>query len=881
MRRTAALLLILLFASLATANPPASGQTQQSSAPIVDWQKRYGGDGLTWIGQAPDSGFVFFYPGYYSTYYGPAVESATLTKVDYAGNIQWIKNFSLPFPENFIETKDGGFAYTTLNDSVLTISKLDSNGNSQWNQTCGSPLSGSRLLIQTSDDGFAVSVHNDTGYVRIGDAYFDARALMIFKTDTQGKIQWTKTLDSLNSSYNFRSLIQTIEGGYALAGSFGSSLGEFPLSPPISNASDFCLAKISSAGDLQWTKIYGGANDDDANSFVQTKDGGYALVGSTRSFGAGASDALLVKTDASGNLVWAQAYGGCPSAKYLDFKLNLTGEHDDSANAVIETNDGGLAFAGATQWDWPNSNNMAWLVATDANGNVKWNQAFSDVTYNFFGSTDGMNWDLSTLIQAKDGSLVMGGYASTGFRRWERSSYLIKTKPAVPILTTSSTPSPMPSLAFQPITINADGSITPANAPITQVGNEYKLTEDIHNPLIVKAENIIINGQGHLLNGNGTIGNLFILKSQIALDLLSAKNVKTFGVSIQNFKIGILVENSINITISKNTLAQNNQGVLGIESANVVVAENEFSNRYQEGIRLTSCLNSEVTGNKLTENGIAIFNSNGAVISGNDFNQGGVGFSSSKNALIAGNVFDKSWVANDISDSPDITVAANNYSDCNIAISAGGVPGTLFYMNNFINTTWPPDMNRGGSDDEGNLLFTKETWDNGTVGNYWDNYTLRYPNAQQEGNSGTWNSPYVISENNTDYHPLVNPVSSDAALTLAQTLISNHIASTPSPSPTPTQPISTSPSPSLTPTPSSSPLTTATPAQPTPLPTSTLTTIAVAAAAVGLVLVVGLIFYRKKNKTGLIQKTAGFLCQESFTNSLLGWLNQWLPDGYG
>jgi len=360
----------------------------------------------------------------------------------------------------------------------------------------------------------------------------------------------------------------------------------------------------------------------------------------------------------------------------------------------------------------------------------------------------------------------------------------------------------MPSLAFQPITINADGSFTPSTAPIARTGNEYKLTQDIHNPLIVKADNIVVNGQGHLLNGNGTVGNLFVLKSQIGVELSSAKNVTVHDFNIQNFKIGVLLDSSDNAIAAQNTLTLNNQGILGINSSDPVIKGNDFSNRYQEAIGLASCLNSAVTSNKLTESGISIDNSNGNVISNNDFDQAGIGVHSSNNTLITANNFYKGWVATSISDSSDVVVAANNYTDSNIAVTDSGIPGNLFFMNNFVNSAYPPDMSGGATDNEGIPFNMKDFWDNGKVGNYWSNYTQRSPNAQPAGTSGAWNTPYVVNNNNTDYYPLVAPVSSEAAQDLSQALISIHFASSPTPTPSPSPSLSPAPSTSPTPSPS-------------------------------------------------------------------------------
>ena len=102
-----------------------------------------------------------------------------------------------------------------------------------------------------------------------------------------------------------------------------------------------------------WSKTYGGANYDYAYALVQTGDGGYALTGSYTP-DAFEDHFWLVKTDAFGNAQWSKTYGG-------------TG--GNSANALVETGDGGYALAGRTESFGAGGPDF-WLVRTDANGVV-------------------------------------------------------------------------------------------------------------------------------------------------------------------------------------------------------------------------------------------------------------------------------------------------------------------------------------------------------------------------------------------------------------------------------------------------------------------------------------------------------------------------------
>ena len=109
---------------------------------------------------------------------------------------------------------------------------------------------------------------------------------------------------------------------------------------------------LAAAEPERWQQTYGGTDDDGALSLIQTSDGGYALVGYTRSYGAGGDDFWLVRIDGSGNMQWNQTYGGAGS---------------DIASSLIETSDGGYAIAGYT-YAIGSENSDLWLIKTDEAG---------------------------------------------------------------------------------------------------------------------------------------------------------------------------------------------------------------------------------------------------------------------------------------------------------------------------------------------------------------------------------------------------------------------------------------------------------------------------------------------------------------------------------
>jgi len=117
----------------------------------------------------------------------------------------------------------------------------------------------------------------------------------------------------------------------------------------------------------KWSRTFGGSDYDDAGWVRQTSDGGYILAGCTRSFGAGGSDAWLIKTDSLANEDWSRTFGGS------DY---------DYAYSVRQTSDGGYILAGWT-YSFGAGSCDAWLIKTDSAGNEQWSRTFGGSDYDY------------------------------------------------------------------------------------------------------------------------------------------------------------------------------------------------------------------------------------------------------------------------------------------------------------------------------------------------------------------------------------------------------------------------------------------------------------------------------------------------------------------
>jgi len=317
----------------------------------------------------------------------------------YASSMMWSQTYGgdgMDACTSMVQTADGGFVLFGFTESFGTPSpwlvKTDAYGNIEWNKTVSG---GGNSFFQTLDGGFAFVGTNASpidGYIPVGylpDGFWSH--VWLAKTDSRGNMEWNQTYDEEIGCYQGSSLIQTKDGGYALLGSSFSSIGDYD---------DVLLIKTDSNGNRDWSKLYNYLEHESGSGLIQTFDGGFVLVSKTYSFGE-MPDFWFTKTDEFGNVEWNRTYDDSRMA---------------NVNSVIQLSVGGFVLAGSTT-TFDNGSTDFYLTKIDESGNIEWTQTYG--TEN--------NEHLPSLIQTSDGGFALAGYTITSNDYLLADFLLIKT----------------------------------------------------------------------------------------------------------------------------------------------------------------------------------------------------------------------------------------------------------------------------------------------------------------------------------------------------------------------------------------------------------------------------------------------------------------------
>ncbi len=324
--------------------------------------------------------------------------------------IEWEKSFGGSEDDqaySIIQTDDGGFAvagYTSSEDGDITqkkgyydywVIRLDNQGKILWEKTYGgSSADKSHCIIQTDDGGFAVAGYSNSSDKDISDEKGNDD-YWIIKLNKDGVLEWEKSYGGKDIDHAY-SISQTNDGGYVIAGESNSTDGDIFDN---NGSFDYWIIKIDSQGSLIWEKTYGGSDWDQANSVIQTADGGYVVAGYTSSKNGDVSklkgfvDYWILKLDSKGMLEWENTFGG---SRY------------DIPKAIIQTDDNCLVIAGSVyssdlDVSQYKGESDYWIIKIDNNGNLLWEKTLGG------RGVDHAN----SIIQTSDKGFIVAGYSES------------------------------------------------------------------------------------------------------------------------------------------------------------------------------------------------------------------------------------------------------------------------------------------------------------------------------------------------------------------------------------------------------------------------------------------------------------------------------------
>ena len=278
----------------------------------------------------------------------------------------------------------------------------------------------------------------------------------------------------------------------------------------------------------------------------------------------------------------------------------------------------------------------------------------------------------------------------------------------------------------------------------------------------VSRENTFIDGQG-----------CTTLTCESPVVLVSSSNVEIRGFTILNpdvYGAAVSARGVSNVNVTGNVITstmEEGDGVRLTEVSGCVVSDNVFRvNLFAVNITDSSfnlIVRNIVEGSNVA--GIELFGGKNNTVAGNTVmaEENGVELVRSANNTVSGNVLKRGSIHGIMLEgSSKNTVVENNFLQNRIGINVQFSRENIFYLNNFVSSVF----RQVSHVDEADLPFNR--WDNGTAGNYWDDYAGLDDGSNQRTN-GDGIGDTGVPHRSVDNYPLMAPFVPVALLVRAVT----------------------------------------------------------------------------------------------------------------
>ena len=243
-------------------------------------------------------------------------------------------------------SESGFFTGTQKGGTKAFIFKFDKNGNIKWRKVLQGSKSNiiSALAVNSDGDIYAtcVTMSTDGDFSGIKFNKIRTENTVLLKLNKKGDLDWAEYLQGSGKS-EFNTLAVTDDGGCVVGGTFTIYKRADGIYTMNYGKRDGYVLRYNSKGQVCWSRLIGGADDDSVLGIACIK-GGFAVVGQSKS-STEDFQGYKVGGGSDGYILYLNDEGKTTAT------VRLNGAQDDSAMDVAVLSDGSIAIAGWTKSD--------------------------------------------------------------------------------------------------------------------------------------------------------------------------------------------------------------------------------------------------------------------------------------------------------------------------------------------------------------------------------------------------------------------------------------------------------------------------------------------------------------------------------------------------